>query len=59
MEELREPLELRFLVDRAWAELESWEFRVLEVPCGRGKSIVVSTKALLFLPTFLFHPMLD
>jgi hypothetical protein len=30
MEELREPLELRFLVDLARAELESWELRVLE-----------------------------
>jgi hypothetical protein len=55
MEELREPLELRFLVDLAWAELESWELRVLEecwVLCAGGNSIFVSTKAFFVHPAF-------
>lgn len=40
-DELREPLEFRFLVDLARTELESWEVRGFEecwgVPCARGE----------------------
>lgn len=42
-DELREPLEFRFLVDLARRELESWEVRGFEecwgLPCARGEDL--------------------